>query len=147
MASFRTTQKTCASQMYTVFLRKTSIFQPTAFRCIEITPACQFRANSSEKESKTLKTEPKKEKKSYITDRTLMYGTSAESQYSLGKHRSNALELVMKQPINYVDGPVAVCDGGGGGLGHPVEYISVANIGGAAKPCVYCGLRFAERPH
>lgn len=43
-----------------------------------------------------------------------------EFQYKLGKHRSNALELIQKVPPIEVDGDIAVCDGGGGALGHPL---------------------------
>ena len=43
-----------------------------------------------------------------------------ECQYKLGKHRSNALELIQKVPPIEVDGDIAVCDGGGGALGHPL---------------------------
>ena len=50
-------------------------------------------------------------------------------QYKLGKHRSNAMELVHKVPPIEVQGDMAVCDGGGGALGHPIEYISLARPG------------------
>mmetsp|Transcript_21100 Transcript_21100/g.30962 ORF Transcript_21100/g.30962 Transcript_21100/m.30962 type:complete len:136 (-) Transcript_21100:232-639(-) len=86
--------------------------------------------------------------KSFMTDRSLLYRTSEESKYELGKHRSNALEMVMKQPVIEVDGDRAVCDGGGGALGHPVEYINVAHMT-TPQACVYCGLRYIQRgvPH
>jgi len=67
-------------------------------------------------------------------------------QYALGKHRSNALDLVMKQDVIYVKGNTAICDGGGGALGHPIEYINVANLDGKSQACVYCGLRYAQDP-
>jgi len=72
----------------------------------------------------------------------------------LGKHRSNALELVSKQPIIEVDGDMAVCDGGGGALGHPIEYIKLGaradygpegEAGGVA--CIYCGLRYRSKDY
>ena len=69
--------------------------------------------------------------------------THGESEYKLGKHRSNALELVEKHPIVYVDGERAICDGGGGPLGHPLEYISLQRPG-VVERCKYCGLRFAS---
>ena len=44
----------------------------------------------------------------------LHYRSNAESEYKLGKHRSNALELIEKVPIIEVEGERAICDGGGG---------------------------------
>ena len=75
------------------------------------------------------------------------------SQYQLGKHRSNALELVQKQPVIEVEGNMAVCDGGGGALGHPVEYIKLGPRAdyepGMSEedgyPCIYCGLRYRSK--
>ena len=71
----------------------------------------------------------------------------------MGKHRSNALELIQKQPITEVDSDMAICDGGGGALGHPLEYIKLGhrmdyneNVIGEREedgvPCIYCGLRY-----
>jgi NADH dehydrogenase (ubiquinone) Fe-S protein 6 len=51
----------------------------------------------------------------------------------------------MKEPIIYVDGDTAICDGGGGALGHPVAYINVAHTGDEGEPCPYCSLRYAKR--
>jgi NADH dehydrogenase (ubiquinone) Fe-S protein 6 len=65
-------------------------------------------------------------------------------QYKLGKHRSNALELIQKAPIIEVSGERATCDGGGGALGHPLEYISLQRPG-QVKSCIYCGLRFKRK--
>ena len=77
-------------------------------------------------------------------DMRLHYRTNAESEYKLGKHRSNALELVEKHPIVEVEGERAICDGGGGALGHPLEYISLQRPG-VVESCKYCGLRFASK--
>jgi hypothetical protein len=55
-------------------------------------------------------------------------------KYKLGKHRSNALELVHRVPIVEVEGEMAICDGGGGALGHPLEYIALDRPGAV----VYC---------
>ena len=89
---------------------------------------------------------------------TLRYTTRHNSisftpQYQLGKHRSNALELVNKQPVIEVEGNVAVCDGGGGALGHPLEYIKLGKRAdyepGMSEedgyPCIYCGLRYRQK--
>mmetsp|Transcript_16153 Transcript_16153/g.46188 ORF Transcript_16153/g.46188 Transcript_16153/m.46188 type:complete len:128 (-) Transcript_16153:137-520(-) len=74
----------------------------------------------------------------------LHYRTNAESEYKLGKHRSNALDLVEKHPIVEVEGERAICDGGGGALGHPLEYISLQRPG-VVERCKYCGLRFSSK--
>jgi len=70
--------------------------------------------------------------------------TNHESEFKLGKHRSNALELIQKVPIVEVEGEMAICDGGGGALGHPLEYISLERPG-VVERCKYCGLRFASK--
>lgn len=74
----------------------------------------------------------------------LHYRTGAESEYKLGKHRSNALELIEKHPIVEVEGEMAICDGGGGALGHPLEYISLQRPH-VVERCKYCGLRFGSK--
>lgn len=43
-----------------------------------------------------------------------------------------------------VDGHVAVCDGGGGALGHPLEYIQLDTYTDKPQVCKYCGLRFIK---
>jgi len=75
-------------------------------------------------------------------------------QYKLGKHRSNALSLLQQQDIIMVDGDMAVCDGGGGALGHPLEYIKLGvrqDIGEGSEAegirCLYCGLRYRSKAH
>ena len=70
--------------------------------------------------------------------------TNDESEFKLGKHRSNALDLIEKVPIVEVEGEMAICDGGGGALGHPLEYISLERPG-VVERCKYCGLRFASK--
>lgn len=59
------------------------------------------------------------------------------------KWGSNAMDLIQAAPPVYVKGPVAICDGGGGALGHPIEYIQLKR----ADPrfpavCKYCGTKF-----
>jgi len=44
-----------------------------------------------------------------------------------------------------VQGTQAVCDGGGGALGHPIEYIQLDNINTPYGVCMYCGLRFKSK--
>ena len=49
------------------------------------------------------------------------------------------------EPIK-VHGLVARCDGGGGALGHPVEFIKLSRTGEPAV-CKYCQLRFVSIGH
>eukprot|EP00924_Labyrinthula_sp_SR-Ha-C_P006806 snap_masked-scaffold_8-processed-gene-1.16-mRNA-1 protein AED:0.06 eAED:0.06 QI:0/-1/0/1/-1/1/1/0/100 len=68
--------------------------------------------------------------------------------YTGKKHRSNAEELIAKFPVVEVDANVAVCDGGGGNLGHPVEYIQLNTVKiGKASVCKYCGIRYVMKQH
>ena len=56
--------------------------------------------------------------------------------------------LVAKQAVIEVEGDMAVCDGGGGALGHPLEYLklgSQADGGDGIVPCIYCGLRYKKK--
>ena len=63
------------------------------------------------------------------------------------EHRSDAESLVNAQPVILVQGIKALCDGGGGATGHPVEYIKLDKREGASPtPCKYCGLRFQMAP-
>eukprot|EP01083_Nonionella_stella_P133367 405456_1 len=90
-------------------------------------------------------------------DKTHNIFSRKASPYTLGKHRSNALELLEKQPVIEVDGDIAVCDGGGGALGHPLEYIKLGDRADYDQghagvksmedgvPCIYCGLRYRKR--
>ena len=49
-------------------------------------------------------------------------------------------------PVVEVDAEVAMCDGGGGATGHPIEYVKLElREGHAAVPCKYCGVRFRRR--
>ena len=80
------------------------------------------------------------------SNRTLYTGTSG-SPYTEGKHRSNAEELVNQIPVIEVDGHTAVCDGGGGALGHPIEYIQLDTISEEPAVCKYCGLRYKSKGH
>ena len=57
-------------------------------------------------------------------------------------HGSNAETLVNQQPVIEVKGATAMCDGGGGSLGHPVEYIQLDTRLNTVQVCKYCGLQF-----
>ncbi|KII94390.1 hypothetical protein PLICRDRAFT_172039 [Plicaturopsis crispa FD-325 SS-3] len=57
----------------------------------------------------------------------------------------SAMEMINNEPIRLVAGRKAVCDGGGGALGHPKIFINVDQPG--PHPCGYCGIRFEKDPH
>jgi NADH dehydrogenase (ubiquinone) Fe-S protein 6 len=42
---------------------------------------------------------------------------------------------------------MAICDGGGGALGHPLEYIELDLVKPGPNTCKYCGLRFISTHH
>lgn len=73
-------------------------------------------------------------------------GTDSEAVRS--KWGSNAMDLVQSEQVIKVAGPVAICDGGGGALGHPIEYIQL-DRGDAQFPavCKYCGRKFIMTDH
>jgi NADH dehydrogenase (ubiquinone) Fe-S protein 6 len=47
-----------------------------------------------------------------------------------------AIELISEEPIHFVTERIAVCNGGGGALGHPKIYINLDKAG--SHPCGYC---------
>jgi uncharacterized Zn-finger protein len=53
-----------------------------------------------------------------------------------------AIDLIHKQPVRFLKERVAVCDGGGGPLGHPRIYINLDKA--QIVPCEYCGLPFVS---
>lgn len=63
------------------------------------------------------------------------------------KWGSNAMDLINEDPIVYIDGDIAICDGGGGALGHPIEYIklNVSDEDAGPQVCKYCGTRYMRR--
>ncbi|KAG7396346.1 hypothetical protein PHYBOEH_002481 [Phytophthora boehmeriae] len=61
----------------------------------------------------------------------------------VNRHRSDAEQRIAQVPVVEVAGNVAVCDGGGGALGHPVEYIQLDTVKHhSAQTCKYCGVRY-----
>ena len=68
-------------------------------------------------------------------------------EYVREKWGSNAMDLINETDVIEVDGPVAICDGGGGALGHPLEYIrlDVSDEDAAPQVCKYCGLRYRRK--
>ncbi|TFJ81836.1 hypothetical protein NSK_007083 [Nannochloropsis salina CCMP1776] len=71
----------------------------------------------------------------------------SNSPYTHGAHRSNAEELVAQFPVTEVHGTVALCDGGGGAMGHPIEYIQLNTVGEEVATCKYCGLQYKMAHH
>ena len=62
-------------------------------------------------------------------------------------HRSDAEALIAAVPVIKVKGNVATCNGGGGALGHPIEYITLNTVDPTIPTdCKYCGLRFVRDP-
>ncbi|RDB28890.1 Lactobacillus shifted protein [Hypsizygus marmoreus] len=57
----------------------------------------------------------------------------------------SAMELIADEPVRLVHGRKAVCDGGGGPLGHPKIFLNLDQPG--PRPCGYCGIRFEQAPH
>jgi NADH dehydrogenase (ubiquinone) Fe-S protein 6 len=57
----------------------------------------------------------------------------------------SAMELIANEPIRLVQGRKAVCDGGGGPLGHPKIFINLDKPG--PRACGYCGIRFEQYHH
>ena len=79
---------------------------------------------------------------SYISILTLSHIFFYIYRYKDGEHRSNAEKLINEIPVIEVPATVAVCDGGSGALGHPVEYIQLDTVSNETQICKYCGLRF-----
>jgi len=52
--------------------------------------------------------------------------------------------LVAQVPPIETKGTVAMCDGGGGALGHPRVFLSLDK---GLQTCGYCGLRFTPTEH
>jgi NADH dehydrogenase (ubiquinone) Fe-S protein 6 len=68
--------------------------------------------------------------------------------YNYNKWRSNAQDLVNQVPVIKVSGNTALCDGGGGATGHPIEYIQLNKRNGLEPAiCKYCGLKFVSDGH
>ncbi|KAL5495268.1 hypothetical protein ACEPAI_731 [Sanghuangporus weigelae] len=55
----------------------------------------------------------------------------------------SAMDLIAQEPVRFVRGRIAECDGGKGPLGHPKIFINLDQP--KPKPCG--GLRFQQAPH
>eukprot|EP00519_Triparma_laevis_P005532 CAMPEP_0182499682 /NCGR_PEP_ID=MMETSP1321-20130603/7896_1 /TAXON_ID=91990 /ORGANISM="Bolidomonas sp., Strain RCC1657" /LENGTH=60 /DNA_ID=CAMNT_0024703917 /DNA_START=192 /DNA_END=374 /DNA_ORIENTATION=+ len=56
-------------------------------------------------------------------------------------------QVFQVEPIE-VEGDIAVCEGGAGALGHPVEYITLkvhSSTDRLAGVCKYCSLRYVGK--
>ena len=78
-----------------------------------------------------------------------VHTTTSEATGNTGNiHRSDAEVLINEVPVIEVDGPVALCDGGGGSLGHPIEFIQLnSKTPDIPAVCKYCGLRYIMKKH
>lgn len=64
------------------------------------------------------------------------------------KYSSDAMDLVQAAAVTIVPGAVATCDGGGGALGHPLEYIQIDRPHAQFPAvCKYCGAKFIGEAH
>ena len=68
-----------------------------------------------------------------------------QTEMALQPNPLSAMEMIANEPVRVVNGRKAVCDGGGGPLGHPKIFINLDQPG--PRPCGYCGLRFEQAPH
>ena len=74
--------------------------------------------------------------------------SNVKTQYKNGKFRSDAEINIKKIAPIEVEGHLAVCEGGGGSLGHPIEYIQLDNVNtNEPVACMYCGLRYVSKGH
>ncbi len=56
----------------------------------------------------------------------------------------SAPEVIAEPEVIYVDSRTAVCDGGGGALGHPRVFLAIDKSG--EVECPYCSRRFILAP-
>ncbi|KAF9478518.1 NADH:ubiquinone oxidoreductase kDa subunit [Pholiota conissans] len=68
-----------------------------------------------------------------------------QTDMALQPNPLSAMELIAEEPIRLAKGRKAICDGGGGPLGHPKIYINLDQPG--PRACGYCGIRFEQDPH
>lgn len=62
------------------------------------------------------------------------------------RHKSNAETLISKFPVVEMEAMTVVCDGGGGSLGHPIEYMNLDTIiPYTPVTCKYCGTKFVMK--
>lgn len=70
------------------------------------------------------------------------------SPLDVNAHRSDAQARIAAVPPIAVPSGVAMCDGGGGATGHPIEFIKLDKRAGASpETCKYCGLRYVMSGH
>ncbi|EPQ60632.1 hypothetical protein GLOTRDRAFT_68441 [Gloeophyllum trabeum ATCC 11539] len=68
-----------------------------------------------------------------------------QTKMELQPNPLSAMAMISEEPTRIVHGRKAVCDGGGGPLGHPKIFINLDQPG--PHTCGYCGLRFEQAPH
>eukprot|EP00741_Cyanophora_paradoxa_P022377 tig00021462_g21603.t1 len=70
-------------------------------------------------------------------------GHTAKWLFNPDGNTKSPMELIAEVPPIEINGRVAACDGGGGPLGHPIEYIVLDKP--TPNECKYCGLRFIQK--
>ena len=66
-----------------------------------------------------------------------------DAEVSRLSSRSRLTRATLSPPLLVHSAQVAMCDGGGGATGHPIEYVKLElREGHAAVPCKYCGVRY-----
>ncbi|KAK8866088.1 hypothetical protein IAR55_001239 [Kwoniella newhampshirensis] len=68
-----------------------------------------------------------------------------QTAFDFQPNAPSAMGLVNEDPVRLVNGRKAVCDGGGGALGHPKIFINLDKPG--PKACGYCGIRYEQSHH
>ncbi|KAL4069625.1 zinc-finger domain-containing protein [Scleroderma yunnanense] len=129
-------------------------FQPSALRCISSTSAPSTSTTSLSASAKTTQVTPAPQASNYPTT----WSTSQQPRpaarsgprfeqtaMELQPNPLSAMDLIANEPVRIVHDRKAVCDGGGGSLGHPKIFINLDKPG--SHPCGYCGLRFEQASH
>ncbi|WWD17709.1 hypothetical protein CI109_102150 [Kwoniella shandongensis] len=68
-----------------------------------------------------------------------------QTSWEFQPNSPSAMGMVAEDPVRLVEGRKAVCDGGGGALGHPKIFINLDKPG--PKACGYCGIRYEQSHH
>uniref|UniRef100_K3WW26 Zinc finger CHCC-type domain-containing protein n=1 Tax=Globisporangium ultimum (strain ATCC 200006 / CBS 805.95 / DAOM BR144) TaxID=431595 RepID=K3WW26_GLOUD len=75
-----------------------------------------------------------------------IYDVNPTPYEDINRHRSDAEQRIAQVPVVEVEGNIAVCDGGGGALGHPLEYIQLDTVKHhGVQTCNYCGVRYKQK--
>ena len=72
-----------------------------------------------------------------------------DAEVSRLSSRSRLTRATLSPPLLVHSAQVAMCDGGGGATGHPIEYIKLdlKEGAGTVNTCKYCGVRYKMKAH